>query len=59
MPESIERRLADLRLVLPEEPKLPPGVTIPFEWVRVSTAIGVVTVPLNLPLVVSAEVHLS
>ncbi len=26
----VEQRLSDLRLELPAEPKLPPGVTIPF-----------------------------
>lgn len=31
----IEQRLNDLGLDLPAEPKLPPGVTIPFQWVRV------------------------
>lgn len=32
---SIERRLDDLGLVLPSATRLPPGVTISFEWVRV------------------------
>ena len=31
----VEQRLAERGLVLPGEPKLPPGVTIPFQWVRV------------------------
>jgi enamine deaminase RidA (YjgF/YER057c/UK114 family) len=31
----VEQRLAERGLVLPNEPKLPPGVTIPFQWVRV------------------------
>jgi enamine deaminase RidA (YjgF/YER057c/UK114 family) len=31
---EIERRLGDLGLVLPAETKLPPGVEIPFRWVR-------------------------
>jgi hypothetical protein len=31
----VEQRLAERGLVLPPEPKLPPGVTIPFQWVRV------------------------
>ena len=35
MAGSIETRLSDLGLTLPAGPKLPPGVTIPFEWVRV------------------------
>ena len=35
MAGSIETRLTDLGLRLPASPKLPPGVTIPFEWVRV------------------------
>jgi hypothetical protein len=30
-----EQQLAERGLVLPPEPKLPPGVTIPFQWVRV------------------------
>ena len=30
-----EARLAAHGLVLPPEPRLPPGVTIPFQWVRV------------------------
>jgi hypothetical protein len=32
---QVEARLADRGLVLPPEPKTPPGVTIPFCWVRV------------------------
>lgn len=31
----IEARLDELGLALPGEAKLPPGVTIPFQWVRV------------------------
>lgn len=31
----IEKRLEELGLELPGEAKLPPGVTIPFQWVRV------------------------
>jgi hypothetical protein len=31
----VEQRLAGRGLVLPPEPNLPPGVTIPFQWVRV------------------------
>jgi enamine deaminase RidA (YjgF/YER057c/UK114 family) len=31
----VEQRLEELGLQLPGEPKLPPGVTIPFQWVRV------------------------
>ncbi len=31
----VEQRLAERGLVLPPAPKLPPGVTIPFQWVRV------------------------
>jgi enamine deaminase RidA (YjgF/YER057c/UK114 family) len=31
----IENRLAELGLVLPEPMRLPPGVTLPFPWVRV------------------------
>ena len=31
----VERRLEDLGLVLPKEAQLPPGVEIPFRWVRV------------------------
>src|SRR5687767_8525701 len=38
MAGSIETRLDELGLVLPAAPKLPPGVTIPFDWVRVSGA---------------------
>jgi enamine deaminase RidA (YjgF/YER057c/UK114 family) len=32
----IEKRLADLGLELPEPLKMPPGVTLPFPWVRVA-----------------------
>lgn len=32
---GVEARLADRGLVLPPEPTLPAGVTIPFHWVRV------------------------
>ena len=31
----IEQRLAELGLVLPEPMKLPPGLALPFPWVRV------------------------
>ena len=31
----VEERLTALGLRLPPEPKLPPGVAIPFQWVRV------------------------
>ena len=31
----IERRLAELGLELPQPMKLPPGLTLPFPWVRV------------------------
>jgi enamine deaminase RidA (YjgF/YER057c/UK114 family) len=31
---QIERRLEELGLVLPEPTKLPPGVEVPFAWVR-------------------------
>lgn len=31
----VEARLAERGLVLPPGPNLPPGVTIPFQWVRV------------------------
>lgn len=34
----IEARLTELGLVLPAEPKLPPGVRLPFPWVRVAGA---------------------
>jgi enamine deaminase RidA (YjgF/YER057c/UK114 family) len=34
VPGIIEGRLADLGLTLPGSPKMPPGVTISFEWVR-------------------------
>jgi enamine deaminase RidA (YjgF/YER057c/UK114 family) len=32
---TIETRLNELGLTLPASPKLPPGVTISFEWVRI------------------------
>jgi enamine deaminase RidA (YjgF/YER057c/UK114 family) len=32
---KIEQRLAELGLTLPEPMKLPPGVVLPFPWVRV------------------------
>jgi enamine deaminase RidA (YjgF/YER057c/UK114 family) len=35
MADTIETRLTDLGLTLPAAPKLPPGVTISFEWVRI------------------------
>jgi enamine deaminase RidA (YjgF/YER057c/UK114 family) len=34
MAGSIETRLNELGPLLPDTPKLPPGVTIPFDWVR-------------------------
>jgi enamine deaminase RidA (YjgF/YER057c/UK114 family) len=34
-PMMIEQRLAELGLVLPEPMRLPPGLTLPFPWVRV------------------------
>lgn len=33
--QSVEDRLAALGYVLPEPLKLPPGVTLPFPWIRV------------------------
>ncbi len=33
--DRIETRLNELGFQLPPEPKVPPGVRIPFEWVRV------------------------
>jgi len=35
MAASVDRRLDELGLVLPGATKLLPGVTVPFEWVRV------------------------
>lgn len=35
MSGQIERRLQELGLTLPASPKLPPGISIPFEWIRV------------------------
>ncbi len=32
---TVEARLAELGLVLPEPLQMPPGVTLPFPWVRV------------------------
>jgi len=32
---TFEQRVSELRLQLPPEPLLPPGVRIPFDWVRV------------------------
>jgi hypothetical protein len=32
---TFEQRVAELGLQLPAEPLLPPGVRIPFDWVRV------------------------
>jgi enamine deaminase RidA (YjgF/YER057c/UK114 family) len=32
---TIERRLSDLGLVLPQALRLPPGLVLPFPWVRV------------------------
>jgi len=32
---AIERRLADLGIVLPQPLQLPPGVVLPFPWVRI------------------------
>jgi enamine deaminase RidA (YjgF/YER057c/UK114 family) len=32
---TVEQRLTELGLVLPEPLQLPPGVTLPFPWVRV------------------------
>jgi enamine deaminase RidA (YjgF/YER057c/UK114 family) len=31
---EIEHRLAELGLILPPEPQPPPGVPVPFQWVR-------------------------
>jgi enamine deaminase RidA (YjgF/YER057c/UK114 family) len=39
----IEDRLAELDLELPEPPAAPPGVVLPFQWVRVSGAHGYVS----------------
>jgi enamine deaminase RidA (YjgF/YER057c/UK114 family) len=32
---TVEQRIAELGLQLPPEPVLPPGVRVPFDWVRV------------------------
>ena len=32
---SAERRLSERGLALPQPPRVPPGVTVPFQWVRV------------------------
>jgi enamine deaminase RidA (YjgF/YER057c/UK114 family) len=32
---TIEQRIVELGLLLPPEPVLPPGVHVPFDWVRV------------------------
>jgi enamine deaminase RidA (YjgF/YER057c/UK114 family) len=32
---TVEQRIAELGLQLPPEPSLPPGVRVPFDWVRV------------------------
>jgi enamine deaminase RidA (YjgF/YER057c/UK114 family) len=32
---TVEQRIAELGLLLPPEPVLPPGVRVPFDWVRV------------------------
>ena len=39
----VEARLAERGLVLPPEPKVPPGVAIPFQWVRVRGQRGFVS----------------
>jgi len=39
----IEKRFDELGLRLPASPKLPPGVTIPFDWVRVRGRRGFVS----------------
>ena len=31
----VEERLDELGLTLPAAPKLPPDITVPFQWVRV------------------------
>ena len=33
--ETIEMRLDELGLKLPPEPQAPPGVVLPFEWIRI------------------------
>ena len=35
MPVTAEARLAELGIELPPPPQLPPGIVVPFEWVRV------------------------
>lgn len=35
MPGHIAKRIDELELTLPARPKVPPGITIPFQWVRV------------------------
>jgi enamine deaminase RidA (YjgF/YER057c/UK114 family) len=32
---TVEQRIVELGLLLPPEPVLPPGVRVPFDWVRV------------------------
>ena len=31
----ISRRLQELGIVLPQPPRIPPGVVLPFGWVRI------------------------
>src|SRR3954452_9409703 len=33
---TVEARLSELRLVLPPPLQMPPGVTLPFPWVRIA-----------------------
>lgn len=40
---EIEHRLQQMGLVLPPEPQPPPGVTVPFQWVRVHGKIAYVS----------------
>jgi hypothetical protein len=64
---TVEQHVAELGLEFPPEPLLPNGVRVSFEWGRLilevfgengrhaRTAIGVAALPLNLPVVISAE----
>jgi hypothetical protein len=67
----IEHRLAELGLELPPPMKLPPGLALPFPWVRLwavlelwgpdagpraRSAIGVAELPFGIPVEIEAEV---
>lgn len=54
--QTAEERIAALGYALPAPLKMPPGITLPFPWVR---AVGLAELPFRIPVEIEVEVELS